>query len=72
MNLTDEAKETAKHLADFWQKNLINQQFELVDVTAGSGVTERKYVAGMGINSKDFIVPKSGTLYELANRNLIH
>ena len=72
--LTPEAKEAAKELVAAWEQGFIQQNLELVDVTAGSGVTKREFIVvfGLGRDSEGkFSLPDLGIIRELAEYELI-
>lgn len=70
--LSQNTRETAKNLIQYLKQGHIDQNFELVDVTAGSGVRSREYKWGLGADeSHEVPTPSLAALYELAKYNLI-
>lgn len=63
--LTDEAKAAARYLVSAWDKNIVFQQFEIHDVTAGGSAKIREFSGGIGTDN-DFSVPEINTLMELS------
>lgn len=69
--LTQDGKSAAKSLVEAWDRNEVDQTFELVDVSAGSGLRVRQFAIALGADNS-FSIPSMGTLNELAQFDLIN
>jgi len=69
--LHDDTKVIATELAKAWRNGRIDQNFEMVDLPAGSGTTRRHYGWGLGVEDSSVAVPSMGALKELAKYDLI-
>ncbi|MEO8397657.1 MAG: hypothetical protein ABI700_31975, partial [Chloroflexota bacterium] len=69
--LSDDAKQAAKHLLEDWNSGIVDRQFDLIDMTAGND--NRSYlVPSLGVRDRNkFREPEAADLEELNEAGLI-